>query len=255
VVLWNGSGNLVASAGQSRFQIRPDKPSASQLREVRQKNMLAWIDGLDEAASSGDQARVKALAMVPQLSLTLREDAWLLQVVQDLPSTLVINALEVQTANREYQERALAREGLRQMYIGTLTLSLFLAVLGAILLAVLLGNQLAKPLLLLAQGMRQVAAGDLTPKLALQGKDELGGLTRSFADMTQQLADARSTVERSLQQLDQARATLQTILGGDPVFQSRCHPHLACAGGGVRSTAIDAVAAIARVRERCAAGV
>jgi len=212
VVLWNGSGHLVASAGQSRFQIRPEKPSASQLREVRQKNMLAWIDGLDEAAASSDQARVKVLAMVPQLSLALREDARLLQVTQDLPSTLVSNALEVQTANREYQERALAREGLRQMYIGTLTLSLFLAVLGAILLAVLLGNQLARPLLLLAQGMRQVAAGDLTPKLALQGKDELGGLTRSFADMTQQLADARSTVERSLQQLDQARANLQTIL-------------------------------------------
>lgn len=212
VVLWSGGGQLLASAGQSRFQLRPDKPSASQLREVRQKNLLAWIEGLDEAAAQGDRARIKALAMVPQLGLTLGEEARLLQVEQDLPATLVINALEVQTANREYQERALAREGLRQMYIGTLTLSLFLAVLGAILLAVLLGNQLARPLLLLAQGMRQVAAGDLTPKLALQSKDELGGLTRSFADMTQQLADARSTVERSLQQLDQARANLQTIL-------------------------------------------
>jgi nitrogen fixation/metabolism regulation signal transduction histidine kinase len=132
--------------------------------------------------------------------------------VQELPPTLVNNALEVQAAYREYQERALAREGLRRMYIGTLTLSLFMAVLGAILLAVLLGNQLARPLLLLAHGMRQVAAGDLRPKLALQGKDELGGLTRSFADMTQQLSDARGNVERSLSQLDQARSNLQTIL-------------------------------------------
>ena len=213
VLLWNGSGNLVASVGQSRFQIRPERPSSAQIREARQKTVLAWIEGLDDAANtSSAQARIKVLATVPQLGLSLREDIRLLQVVQDLPSTLVTNALEVQAANQEYQERALAREGLRQMYIGTLTLSLFLAVLGAILLAVLLGNQLARPLLLLAQGMRQVAAGDLTPKLALQGKDELGGLTRSFADMTQQLADARSTVERSLQQLDQARANLQTIL-------------------------------------------
>jgi nitrogen fixation/metabolism regulation signal transduction histidine kinase len=87
-----------------------------------------------------------------------------------------------------------------------------MAVLGAILLAFFLGNQLARPLLLLARGMQQVAAGDLTPKLALQGKDELGGLTRSFADMTQQLSDARSAVERSLRQLDAARGNLQTIL-------------------------------------------
>ena len=44
------------------------------------------------------------------------------------------NAIAVQEANREYQERALARSGLRKMYIGTLTLSLFLAVFGAVLL-------------------------------------------------------------------------------------------------------------------------
>jgi len=85
-------------------------------------------------------------------------------------------------------------------------------VFGAVLLAVLLGNQLAKPLLVLAEGVRQVAQGDLTPKAALQGKDELGGLTRSFADMTQQLADARSEVQRSMSQVDAARANLQTIL-------------------------------------------
>lgn len=211
LLLWSGSGQLVASAGQSRFLIRPEKPSAAQMREARQKGSVQWIEGLDEA-TSGSNARIKVLVHVPQLSLALGEETKLLLVVQDLPPTLVSNALEVQAANTEYQERALAREGLTRMYIGTLTLSLFLAVLGAILLAVLLGNQLARPLLLLAQGMRQVAAGDLTPKLALQGKDELGGLTRSFADMTQQLADARHAALRSLQQLDQARANLQTIL-------------------------------------------
>jgi nitrogen fixation/metabolism regulation signal transduction histidine kinase len=125
---------------------------------------------------------------------------------------LVANALAVDTANREYQERALGREGLRRMYIGTLTLSLFLAVFGAVLLAVVLGNQLARPLLVLADGMRQVAAGDLTPKLAMQGKDELGGLTRAFATMTAQLADARHAVEHSMAEVDAARANLQTIL-------------------------------------------
>ena len=50
------------------------------------------------------------------------------------------------------------------------------------------------------------------PKKVLQGKDELGGLTRSFAEMTQQLADARGAVEHSMAQLDHARANLQTIL-------------------------------------------
>ena len=118
----------------------------------------------------------------------------------------------MQEANREYQERALGRDGLRRMYIGTLTLSLFLAVFGAVLLAVVLGKQLATPLLMLADGVRQVAAGDLTPKVILPGRDELVGLTRSFADMTQQLADARAAVDSSMREVDAARAHLQTIL-------------------------------------------
>jgi nitrogen fixation/metabolism regulation signal transduction histidine kinase len=98
------------------------------------------------------------------------------------------------------------------MYIGTLTLSLFLAVFGAVLLAILLGNQITRPLLLLAQGVREVARGDLTPKAVLQGRDELGGLTRSFAQMTQQLLDARLALEHSMEDVNAARENLQTIL-------------------------------------------
>ena len=133
-------------------------------------------------------------------------------VRQLLPPTLTANALAVQTAYREYQQRALARDGLRRMYIGTLTLALVLAVFGAVLLAALLGNQLAKPLLLLAEGVDQVARGDLSAKPVFASRDELGGLTRSFADMTEQLSEARSLVQRSVRQVEGARANLQTIL-------------------------------------------
>ena len=212
VAIWTQSGQMVANAGPLRFQLSADRPTPQQLREARQNGAMSWVEGLDEAIPGGDKGRIKVLVLFPQWTLALSEERRLLMVTQDLPPTLVNNALEVQAAYRDYQERALARDGLRRMYIGTLTLSLFLAVLGAILLAVLLGKQLARPLLLLAHGMRQVADGDLRPKLALQGKDELGGLTRSFAEMTQQLADARTSGERSLSHLDQARGKLQTIL-------------------------------------------
>ena len=210
-VLWALDGRLIASAGPSRFAVRPERPTSAQLKQVRSKLSLEIVEGLDEntAISNG---RIKVLTLVPQNSFNLKDDPWVLQISQNLPATLVANALDVQSANREYQERALAREGLRKMYIGTLTLSLIMAVLAAVLIAMLLGNQLARPLLLLALGMRQVAAGDLSPKYTMQGKDELGGLTRSFAQMTQQLSDARNAVELSLNQLDAARGNLQTIL-------------------------------------------
>jgi nitrogen fixation/metabolism regulation signal transduction histidine kinase len=217
VVLWNAGGHMVASAGQSRFELSPERPTPQMLRNARTQRSVSQIEGLDDPGLPGQipqapQARIKALALVTSTGMDLNADPRYLQVTQPLPPTLVANAIAVQEAYREYQERALARGGLRRMYIGTLTLTLFLAVFAAVLLAVLLGNQLARPLLVLAEGVREVAAGDLSPKAVLQGKDELGGLTRSFADMTQQLSDARGAIDKSMTQVDTARANLQTIL-------------------------------------------
>ena len=213
LMLWSASGQLIAAAGQSRYQLNPERPTQQQFRNARVQRSITWVEGLDDAVPGvARNARIKALILVSSTSLGLLDEPRFLMVTQTLPPTLVANALAVTEANREYQERALAREGLRRMYIGTLTLSLFLAVFGAVLLAVLLGNQIARPLLLLADGVRQVAAGDLTPKASLQGRDELDGLTRSFADMTQQLADARQAVQTSMAQMNAARANLQTIL-------------------------------------------
>ncbi|MGV3571939.1 MAG: ATP-binding protein [Ramlibacter sp.] len=213
LVLWSSTGQLLASTGQSRFQLNPERPTPQQMRTARNQRTLTFVEGLDDPGpASIHNARIKALVVVPHPSLGLLAEPRFLQATISVPPTLVANAIAVQEANREYQELALAREGLRRMYIGTLTLSLFLAVFGAVLLAIILGNQLARPLLLLAAGVSEVAAGDLSPKPALQGKDELGGLTRSFADMTQQLADARAAVGKSMDQVSAARANLQTIL-------------------------------------------
>jgi nitrogen fixation/metabolism regulation signal transduction histidine kinase len=212
-VLWSANGQVLASVGDSRFQLTPEKPAPAQFRKARSQRALTWIEGLEEGSpQTPPSARIKALVVVPRAGLDILDEPRYLMVTQALPEALVTNALAVTEAHREYQERALARQGLRRMYIGTLTLSLFLAVFGAVLLAVVLGNQITRPLLLLADGVRQVAAGDLTPKAALQGRDELGGLTRSFADMTQQLADARRAVELSMEQVNAARENLQTIL-------------------------------------------
>ena len=214
VVLWNAAGQAVASAGQSRFNLNPERPGTAMLRAAREQRVTAQIEGLDDLSDPAavQNARVKVLALVSSSAVGLLVEPRYLQATLTLPPALVANAIAVQEANREYQERALARGGLRRMYVGTLTLSLFLAVFGAVLLAVLLGNQLARPLLVLAEGVREVAAGNLSPKAVLRGKDELGGLTRSFALMTQQLADARQAVEQSMGKVDAARANLQTIL-------------------------------------------
>src|SRR4051812_23863509 len=213
-----GAGQtLLATGGSTSTSLMPERPAPALLRQARTARVVSQLEGLDEDPAANPSvtataARVRAVALIPSASFVIGEQERYLVVTQALPPTLAANALAVQAAYREYQQRALALGGLRKMYIGTLTLALVLAVFGALLLSVALSNQLAKPLLLLAEGVSQVARGDLSAKPVFASRDELGGLTRSFAAMTQQLSEARELVHRSVVQVEGARANLQTIL-------------------------------------------
>ncbi len=214
VAIVDASGQVKLSAGSATNTLVPRRPDATLLREARNSRVASRLEGLenDSGVATPNAARVRALALIPSNNFALDAQDRFLMVTQAVPPSLAANALAVQAAYSEYQQRALAREGLKRMYIGTLTLALILSVFGALLLAVAVGNQVAQPLLMLAEGVRQVARGDLTPKQVFASRDELGGLTRSFADMTGQLYDARALVQRSVAQLESARANLQTIL-------------------------------------------
>jgi nitrogen fixation/metabolism regulation signal transduction histidine kinase len=212
-ILWSRQLKPVASVGESKYNLYPETPNSIEMSRVESEGVTWRVEGLEEGVSGPNlMPKVKVLAVVYISKIKLRPEKMILQITQNLPVNLVNNALAVLVANREYQERALAREGLKRMYIGTLTLTFILAVFGAVLLAAILGNQLARPLLVLAMGVRDVAAGDLSPKEVLEGRDELDGLTRAFAEMTEQLANSRSTVQSSMDQVSLARANLQTIL-------------------------------------------
>ena len=216
VAIVNSSGQVTMASGGLALALVPERASATMLRSARSARVVSQLEGLDDdnhtTGAAAPNARIRALAVVPSSTIDLVAQERFLLVTQALPASLAANALAVQTAYREYQERYLARLGLRKMYIGTLTLTLILAVFGALLLAATLANQLARPLLVLAEGVRQVSQGDLSAKPVFASRDELGGLTRSFADMTEQLSEARALVQRSVTQVEGARANLQTIL-------------------------------------------
>ncbi len=214
VAVVGASGQLVATTGAgSSAGLLPDRPQAQLLRQARQQRVATIAEGLDEdAVAAGMTPRLRSVGLIPSTQLLIGEQERFLVVTQVLRPTVATNALAVTNAYREYQQRALARSGLRKMYIGTLTLALVLAVFAALLLSVALSNQLAQPLLLLAEGVEQVARGDFRSKAVFASRDELGGLTRSFAQMTEQLADARELVHKSVAQVEGARTNLQTIL-------------------------------------------
>ncbi|MBP8272618.1 MAG: HAMP domain-containing protein, partial [Sphaerotilus sp.] len=219
VALLSPTGQVIVSAGGVvGAAMLPDRPTGTMMRQARNLRVFAQLEGLDTDTQpdpldkSASQARVRAIAWMPSNSFSLGSEDRYLQVTQLVPPELAANALRVQTAYSEYQQRALGRGGLRKMYIGTLTLTLILGVFSALLMAAGLGHQLGRPLVMLAEGVRQVASGDLSPTEVFASRDELGGLTRSFAVMTQQLADARGLVQRSLAEVESAKTHLQTIL-------------------------------------------
>ncbi len=214
-LLIGAGGQVLYAAGGSAAAGPPERAPAALLRQARAIGTATVVEGLDEESLGPNSPgpRIRALTRLPRSDIALaKNEERYLMVVQPLPRKLAVDALAVQAAYSEYQQRFLARDALRRMYVGTLTLALILAVFAAVLLAIVLGNQLAKPLLLLADGVRQVAAGDLTAKPVFASSDELGGLTRSFAAMTAQVADAREQVQRGIAQLEGARTRLQTIL-------------------------------------------
>jgi nitrogen fixation/metabolism regulation signal transduction histidine kinase len=206
LALVGGSGQILLAVGSRATRMAPERPAASLLHAARTKGRATQIDGLDDERVVIANARARALVRLSDMGMELgtRTERYMM-VEQLVPSVVATNALSVQAAYREYQARALASEGLRRVYIGTLTLGLVLSVFGAVLLAALLGNQIVRPLLLVADGVREVAAGNLSARPVFASDDELGGLTRSFAAMTQQVADAREQVQRGA-------AQLQTIL-------------------------------------------
>lgn len=195
--LFSSSGRLLGNSTEGDA-LMPILPSSQELRQARQ-NDVALIEG---DASSGLSLRV--LVTVSGFSGSF--DRPILQLVQPLPAAVADSAADVEAAYRDYQELQLGRDGLKRIYTLTLTFTLLLALFAAVGLAFFLAERLARPLLMLAEGTRAVASGDLSPRAYLATPDELGVLTQSFHRMTWQLSEARAEAERH-------RAYLESVLG------------------------------------------
>ena len=233
----NANGNVIASIGTRLGQLVPDLPTATMLRQARTSRGFAAIESAadsDDAAAparrSGGTTSAKAASGTPATdasglrlrvvvaipaagnALALQSEARFLQFLQPVPSYLAVNAEALRAAYSEYQERSLARSGLRKIYLVTLTLTLLLAIFGAIASAFIIATDLAQPLLLLAEGTKAVAEGDFSPRPMVASTDELGTLMKSFNAMTHQLFDARAAVETNRMKLENAKAYLESVL-------------------------------------------
>jgi nitrogen fixation/metabolism regulation signal transduction histidine kinase len=199
------SGQVLSSSSADLGALLPSIPPPSQLRQARNSRGIAMTG---DAEGGGLMVR----ALVPVSGSGLNADPHVLQMTMMVPTSIIRSAESVETAHRDYQELQLGRGGLKQIYTLTLTLALLLALFAAIALAFFLTERLARPLLILAEGTRAVAAGDFTPRATVEASDELGVLTHSFNSMTQQLGEARAQAEHHRAETEAAQAYLESVL-------------------------------------------
>jgi nitrogen fixation/metabolism regulation signal transduction histidine kinase len=245
--IFTAGGHVIASVGGRVGMLLPDLPGASVLRQARMSRGYSVLEGGADREDTPETARRNAasqpgavpdapgnlrlrvvVAIPPPTSgLSLQTETRYLQLLQPVPAQLASNAIALRDAYSEYKERSLSRSGLRKMYLSTLTLALLLAIFGAIVSAFVISGDLAKPLLLLAEGTKAVAEGNLSPRPIVATSDELGTLTQSFNSMTKQLSDARTAVERNRAELENAKAYLESVLAnmsaGVMVFDAHFH--------------------------------
>jgi len=210
--LFNIQRNMIFTSEPRSKKYLP-APSADVITEAFKNKGSTFLDQIElEGGERGYRVRaivpiVRKRAIQSKLDAGKDgEDKYFLQLVRYIPTPLAKNINAVESAYSDYQEKSLGRTGLRKMFVGTLTLTLFFALFVAVTLALILGRQLARPLLMLLKGTQAVAQGDLSPKPELDTGDELGMLTRQFNVMTRQLADTRTSLQES-------KAFLETVLG------------------------------------------
>ncbi|SFM31465.1 sensor histidine kinase [Nitrosomonas communis] len=203
--LFNQEGKAIAFSSIDDMALFPEIPNAVAMRHIRMQKSYSAVESIP---GNGLYLRV----LVPVNVLNLDDDIRVLQVLQQVPRLLAENAEIVQTGYRNYQELTLSRHGLTRLYGVTLTLALFLALFSALAAAFLISEKLSAPLGMLAEGTRAVAQGDFSRRHSVQSNDELGILTESFNLMTEQLEVARATAQRNQQEIENARAYLESIL-------------------------------------------
>jgi PAS domain S-box-containing protein len=201
--LLSPAGTIIAFAGLDSEQLMPVVTNPSILRQVRLNKSYRAVEEI------GDQQLQLRVAVPVNLPGGETE---ILQLVQPVSKKLAQDAAMVQEAYRDYQELSLSRQGLKRLYTLALTLSLGVALLSVLLLAIMFSKRLSAPLGFLAAGTRAVAQGDFSQRQPVYRHDELGVLTESFNTMTRQLSDAQTAAQRHQEALSAAKAYLESIL-------------------------------------------
>jgi two-component system, NtrC family, nitrogen regulation sensor histidine kinase NtrY len=130
---------------------------------------------------------------------------------------------EIQTERQQYEREKQTLRALKRQLLLVLVLFTLLLLFSVMWIALFLAKQVTVPIQALAEGTREVSAGNFDYQVPEQAQDELGVLVHSFNVMTTQLRDSRAQIDQftrnlqqAVQELERRRQLMETILENIP---------------------------------------
>ncbi len=194
------SGQIVAAAGLF-VGMGVEAPPATATMQA--------LDGDVAVLNAGDGTRVRAVVKLdsaPPLTMMIGRpiDPQILGYMQ-----------RTEAAVSEYQRLDQNRSWLQIAFAWIFAIVALLVLLAAVLIGLMLANQIARPIGNLILAAERVRSGDLGVRVAeAETRDELAGLSRAFNRMTGQLATQRTELMEAYSQIDERRRFTETVLSG-----------------------------------------
>ena len=138
-----------------------------------------------------------------------------LMIEKPIDPAILDHVNRTEQAVAEYQRLSRNRRGL-EISFGLIFATVALLVLSAaVLIGLVIANQIAKPIAHLMRAAERVRAGDFTVRVPEKDTgDEVAELSRGFNRMTSQLSAQRAELMDAYGQLDERRRFTETVLAG-----------------------------------------
>ncbi len=159
--------------------------------------------------NSADGTRVRAVVQlnsVPPL---------LLMIGRPVDPEILNYMHRTERAVDEYKRLDASRSWLQIAFAWIFALVALLVLSAAVLIGLLMANQIARPIGRLIHAAERVRSGDLSVRVPESAtEDEIAGLSRAFNRMTGQLAAQRGELMDAYRQIDERRRFTETVLAG-----------------------------------------
>ena len=194
------TGQTIAAAGlMSGIGVTPPPSWASEQAKTGDVVVLG----------SPDSTRVRAVVALESTPMLM------LLIGRPVDPAILDHMARTEKAVAEYNRLDQNRSGLQITLAVIFALVALLMLLAAVLIGLVMANQIARPVGRLIMATERVRAGDLSVRVpeAMTG-DEIAGLSRAFNRMTGQLAAQRAELMDAYGQIDSRRRFTDSVLAG-----------------------------------------